>query len=79
MNKPNVLLAMTDQQNYSILSCAENPWVSTPHPDGLAAVGARREQFFDRATNPGQMFNQLEDPRYAARVEKARRYLKGRV
>lgn len=40
--------------------------------------GARGEQFFDRASNPGQMFNQLADPQYAARVEQARAFLQNR-
>lgn len=38
--------------------------------------GENREQFFDRKTNPGQMFNQIDDPKYAEKVKQARDFLK---
>ena len=43
--RPNVLLIITDQQRFDMLSCAGNPWVKTPNLDRLAASGTR----FDRA------------------------------
>lgn len=44
MDKPNVLLIITDQQRADHLGCYGNRQVSTPHLDGLAAQGQR----FDR-------------------------------
>jgi hypothetical protein len=43
--KPNVLVIITDQQNWTMLSCTGNPWLKTPALDSLAATGTR----FDRA------------------------------
>ena len=48
--KPNILFIMTDQQHDRMMSCADNPWLSTPHLDGLAAEGVRFEKAY--ATNP---------------------------
>ena len=48
--KPNILFIMTDQQHDRMMSCADNPWLSTPHLDGLAAEGIRFEKAY--ATNP---------------------------
>lgn len=50
MDKPNILYVFTDQQSANMMSCAGNPWLSTPAMDRLAARGVR----FDRAycTNP---------------------------
>lgn len=47
---PNFLVICTDQQHHRMMSCAGNPWVSTPAMDRIAARGVR----FDRAyaTNP---------------------------
>lgn len=42
---PNILLIITDQQRFDMLSCTGNPWLKTPHLDRLAARGMR----FDRA------------------------------
>ncbi len=38
---PNILILLTDQQSYDLLSCAGNRWVSTPALDRLAAGGTR--------------------------------------
>ena len=43
--KPNILILITDQQSYDMMSCAGNRWVNTPAMDRLAAEGVR----FDRA------------------------------
>lgn len=48
--KPNILFIMTDQQHDRMMSCADNPWLNTPHLDGLAAEGIRFEKAY--ATNP---------------------------
>ncbi len=44
--KPNVLLIITDQQRFDMLSCAGNPWVKTPNLDRLAAAGTRFDLAF---------------------------------
>lgn len=44
--RPNILLIITDQQRFDMLSCAANPWVKTPHMDRLAASGTRFERAF---------------------------------
>ena len=41
---------MTDQQHDRMMSCADNPWLNTPHLDGLAEEGIRFEKAY--ATNP---------------------------
>lgn len=48
--KPNILVILTDQQNSSMLSCAGNRWLKTPHMDSLARSGVRFERAY--ATNP---------------------------
>ncbi len=48
--KPNILFIMTDQQHDRMMSCADNPWLKTPHLDALAAEGIRFESAY--ATNP---------------------------
>lgn len=40
-DRPNLLFVLTDQQCADALSCAGNPWVSTPNLDRLAARGVR--------------------------------------
>ncbi len=40
----NILFLFTDQQSNFALSCAGNPYLSTPHMDSLANSGARFEQ-----------------------------------
>ncbi|EGJ72165.1 sulfatase [Bacteroides coprosuis DSM 18011] len=39
--QPNIILIMTDQHTANALSCAGNPYVSTPGIDGLAQDGIR--------------------------------------
>lgn len=39
--RPNVLLVLTDQQSWNAMSCAGNPWISTPAMDRLAEEGVR--------------------------------------
>ena len=46
--RPDVIFIMTDQQTARAMSCAGNPWLSTPNMDALAADGVR----FDRAYCP---------------------------
>ena len=48
MNKPNILVLMTDQQRFDALSCAGNPEIRTPNLDALAASGVR----FSQAVTP---------------------------
>ncbi len=35
MNKPNVILVMTDDQGYGDLDCTGNPWIHTPNIDAF--------------------------------------------
>jgi arylsulfatase A-like enzyme len=48
--KPNILFILTDQQSATMMSCAGNPWLSTPAMDSLAATGTRFERGY--CTNP---------------------------
>ena len=48
--QPNILIITTDQQSYNMMSCAGNPWLSTPAMDGLAARGTRIERAY--CSNP---------------------------
>jgi arylsulfatase A-like enzyme len=50
MNRPNVLLIITDQHRADHLGCYGNPVVRTPHIDALAAGGQRFERCY--VTNP---------------------------
>jgi hypothetical protein len=36
---PNLLWICTDQQRFDTIGALGNPWVSTPHIDGLVAAG----------------------------------------
>jgi len=40
MDKPNLLLIMTDQQRWDAMGCSGG-WVETPHMDRIAAEGVR--------------------------------------
>ncbi len=51
--KPNILFIMTDQQRFDMLSCAGNPYVSTPSLDRLAENGVRFERNY--CMNPVSM------------------------
>lgn len=46
MDRPNILFIVTDQQSATAMSCAGNPYLSTPHMDALAASGLRFEQAY---------------------------------
>lgn len=48
MNRPNILILMTDQQRFDALSCAGNPEIRTPNLDRLASSGVR----FSQAVTP---------------------------
>jgi choline-sulfatase len=48
--RPNILFIMTDQQSATMMSCAPNPWLSTPAMDALTGDGMRFECAY--ATNP---------------------------
>jgi len=48
--RPNILLIITDQQNWQMMSCTGNRWLKTPAMDGLAASGTRFDLAY--ATNP---------------------------
>lgn len=48
--RPNILMIVTDQQNFRMLSCTGNPYVRTPNLDQLAAAGTRFDKAY--ATNP---------------------------
>lgn len=43
VERPNLLVIITDQQHAGMLSCAGNPYLRTPAMDSLAAQGARFE------------------------------------
>ncbi|MBS0417827.1 MAG: sulfatase-like hydrolase/transferase [Proteobacteria bacterium] len=49
-SRPNILLLVTDQQSWRMMSCAGNRWLKTPAMDALAAAGTRFELAY--ATNP---------------------------
>lgn len=51
--KPNVLFIMTDQQEYQMLSCMGNKWISTPNIDKIASMGYRFEKNY--CSNPVSM------------------------
>ncbi len=46
VDRPNLLLIMTDQQTHDAMSCAGNPWLKTPAMDSLAAGGVRFAQCY---------------------------------
>lgn len=48
--KPNVLVIMTDQQTYTMMSAMGNKWLKTPNIDKIAAKGYRFEKAY--AVNP---------------------------
>lgn len=50
MDRPNILILLTDQQHHRMLSCAGNADLRTPALDRLAAGGARLERC--HATDP---------------------------
>lgn len=44
--RPNILVILTDQQAATMMGCAGNPYVRTPHMDWIAAGGVRFEKAF---------------------------------
>lgn len=46
MNRPNIILILTDDQGYWSLGCTGNKEIRTPHIDSLARDGVRLENFF---------------------------------
>src|SRR5690625_7612027 len=46
MRKPNIIYFMSDQHNASVLGCAGDPYVKTPHMDKLAASGTMLENCY---------------------------------
>ncbi len=44
--RPNLLVIVTDQQQATMLSCAGNKYLKTPHMDSLAATGTRFERAY---------------------------------
>lgn len=48
--KPNVLVIMTDQQTYTMMSAMGNKWLKTPNIDKIATKGYRFEKAY--AVNP---------------------------
>ena len=44
--KPNVVIIMTDQQSFNMMSCEGNRFLSTPNMDRLAAEGYRFERTY---------------------------------
>jgi choline-sulfatase len=51
--KPNIVFIMTDQQEYHMLSCEGNKWLSTPNIDKIASMGYRFENNY--CANPVSM------------------------
>ncbi len=43
---PNVVLILADDQGWGDLSLHGNPWIETPHLDGLARTGVRLTNFY---------------------------------
>lgn len=46
LDRPNIILIMTDNQSASKLGCYGNPQIGTPHIDSLAASGTQFRQAF---------------------------------
>ena len=45
VEKPNVILIMTDDQGYGDLAAHGNPWIKTPNLDKLAAQSVRLDDY----------------------------------
>ena len=46
LERPNIVLVITDQQHASMMSCTGNRWLKTPAMDALAARGVRFERAY---------------------------------
>ena len=44
--RPNVILILTDEQGYRDFACHGNPWLRTPHLDGLYADAVVRGAYY---------------------------------
>jgi arylsulfatase A-like enzyme len=69
MNKPNIVLIMTDQQRWDTLGCLGYDHMITPHIDRLAARGVA----FSHAFVQGAVCAAAGGQRACARVVVARR------
>lgn len=46
MDRPNILIVITDQQTAGAMSCVGNEWLETPAMDALAARGTRMDRAY---------------------------------
>ena len=67
MDRPNVILIVTDDQGYGDMSCHGNPWLRTPNLDRLYAESVRLEDYHvDPVCTPTRA--SLMTGRYSSRV-----------
>ncbi len=67
MDRPNVILIVTDDQGYGDMSCHGNPWLQTPNLDRLCAESVRLEDYHvDPVCTPTRA--SLMTGRYSSRV-----------
>ncbi len=67
MDRPNVILIVTDDQGYGDMSCHGNPWLQTPNLDRLYAESVRLEDYHvDPVCTPTRA--SLMTGRYSSRV-----------
>ena len=45
VDRPNVILIVTDDQGYGDIACHGNPWLATPNLDRLCAEGVSLEDY----------------------------------
>ena len=64
MNKPNIVLIMTDQQRYDTLSCLGHDHVLTPNIDRLAGRGAAFSRAFVQGAVCGPSRNSIVSGQY---------------
>jgi hypothetical protein len=58
MNRPNVILVMTDDQGYGDLGCTGNPWIQTPNIDRFYDDAVRFTDFHVSPRLKGQPLKQ---------------------
>ncbi len=67
LNRPNVILIVTDDQGYGDMACHGNPWLKTPNLDRLYAESIRLEDYHvDPVCTPTRAA--LMSGRYSTRV-----------